>query len=301
MKLNLQYFAEGATAPANGGEGAAPETGVNVAENSGGSRRNGETVIYGKQEPQESISQNDKQVVDKDAEFLKLIKGEYKEQHEKHFQNAFNRRFGDYKTLSERAEKTAPILDLLQERYQTENGTPEEILEALNNDNVYFERAAEESGLTVEQVKHMQRIEAENRRYQNSLRIAEARKQQEQIAQKWQNEAEELQKIYPNFNFQKAMENERFKDLINPKNNLDMRTVYEVAFLDDIKNNVAFSAAKTAERDVVNNIRARGARPTENGAAAKNGVVVKDDPSKWTKKDRDEIEKRVLAGAKIRL
>lgn len=302
LKLNLQYFAEGG---GEGGEGAAPETGSNnMVENSGSNRRRGQSnVIYGKQDAEsEPKGINDaKAEIDKEAEFLKLIKGEYKEQHEKHFQNAFNRRYGDYKALAESAEKTAPILEALQQRYQTKNGTPEELLEAINNDDIYLEQAAEQSGLTVEQLKHMRRIEAENQRYQRERQVLEARQRSEETARKWQAEAEELRKIYPNFNFQEAMKNERFKDLMNPKNNLDMRTVYEVAFIDDIKNNVAQATAKNTEKNVVNNIRARGNRPTENGALSKNGVVIKDDPSKWTKKDRDEIERRVLAGAKIRI
>ena len=283
LKLNLQYFAEGG----EGGEGAAPNTGnVSMVENSGSNHR---TTELNEQEN------------DKYAEYLNLIKGEYKEQHQRHFQEAFNKRYGEYKSMAEKMLNISPILDALQQRYQTKNGTPEELLEALNNDDDYFEQAADAAGLTVEQLKHMRRIEAENQRYQRERRIIEARLRSEETAKKWQSEAEEVKKIYPTFDFRKAMENERFKDLMNPKNNIDMRTAYEVAFIDDIKNSVAMSTAQQTQKDVVNNILARGQRPAENGVSSRNGVVIQNDPSKWTKKNRDEIERKVLAGAKIKL
>ena len=58
-------------------------------------------------------------------------------------------------------------------------------------------------------------------------------------------------------------------------------------------------ATAQVEKTVTDNIRARGARPQENGAAPKSAVVVKDDVSKLTPADRAEIARRAAMGETI--
>jgi len=53
------------------------------------------------------------------------------------------------------------------------------------------------------------------------------------------------------------------------------------------------------EKAVVDNIRARGSRPSENGTSSQSAFIVKDDVSKLSKEDRRNIAKRVMMGEKI--
>ena len=57
-------------------------------------------------------------------------------------------------------------------------------------------------------------------------------------------------------------------------------------------------AAQT-ERSVVENIRAKGARPKENGAAPKPAVTIKKNVDELTNADIDEIMRRVQRGETI--
>ena len=69
--------------------------------------------------------------------------------------------------------------------------------------------------------------------------------------------------------------------------------------MDDIKTSAARQAAREAEKQVVDGIRAKGARPPENGTAAQSAFTVKGDVSKLTRKDREEIARRAARGEKI--
>ena len=59
--------------------------------------------------------------------------------------------------------------------------------------------------------------------------------------------------------------------------------------------------ARATEQQVTANVRARGARPTENGTASQGGFTIKSDPSKWSKKDRAEVVRKVQRGEKVYL
>ena len=59
------------------------------------------------------------------------------------------------------------------------------------------------------------------------------------------------------------------------------------------------TAAERAQKNVMDNIRARGMRPAENGTDSKAGVIIKKDPSQFDNKDLEEIRKRVANGEKI--
>ena len=85
------------------------------------------------------------------------------------------------------------------------------------------------------------------------------------------------------------------------KAGVPVKLAYEVRHMDEIKAGVAQNTAKQTEKQVVESIRAKGSRPSENGTSSQSGFTVKDDVSKWSKKDRAEIAKRVARGETIKL
>ena len=76
---------------------------------------------------------------------------------------------------------------------------------------------------------------------------------------------------------------------------VSVEQAYKVLHMNDFLS----KATAQAEKAVTDNIRARGARPPENGAATKSAVVVKDDVSKLTPADRAEIARRAAMGETI--
>ena len=121
---------------------------------------------------------------------------------------------------------------------------------------------------------------------------------QSQTLQKWFQEAEALKQVYPNFdiNFE-ADNNPQFLSLL--EKGVPMQHAFELCHLDEIKQGVAASTARAAQRQITANIRARGSRPAEAGANPGAPFTVKSDVTKLSKKDRAEIAKRVLGGERI--
>ena len=65
---------------------------------------------------------------------------------------------------------------------------------------------------------------------------------------------------------------------------------------DELMSGAIQVTAANTEKMVANNVRAKGNRPAENGTNAQSAFTVKDDPSKLTKQDFEEIARRVARG-----
>ena len=104
---------------------------------------------------------------------------------------------------------------------------------------------------------------------------------------------------YPGFDLGRESQDPQFLSML--RSGVPVKLAYEVMHMDEIKSTVAQTTAQQTEKQVVEGIRAKGARPAENGTSSQSGFVVKDDPAKWTKKDRAEIVRRVQRGEQIKL
>ena len=114
----------------------------------------------------------------------------------------------------------------------------------------------------------------------------------------WMNQAEQMKSVYPSFDLNIEMQNPRFTDLL--KNNVDIRTAYEVLHKDEIIPAAMQFTAQQVKQKMTNNYIANGARPTENGTMSQSSAIVKSDVSQLSKEDRAEIIRRVQRGEKIR-
>lgn len=113
----------------------------------------------------------------------------------------------------------------------------------------------------------------------------------------WLQDAAAMEKEYGGFQVRREMQNPKFRGLIQA--GVPMRQAYESLHLVEIKRAVARQTARETERRVVDGIRARGARPSENGAASQTPVTTRTDLSRLTRQDRAAIAKRVSRGEKI--
>lgn len=230
--------------------------------------------------------------------FRDLVNGEeYKDIYTEETQRIIDRRFRETKQLEQQVGQYQPIMDMLLQRYGIRDGDMAKLSEAIENDDVYWEEAAEEAGLSVEQYKQFQRMERENA----ALREAQKRAFGEQAAkaqmQQWFSDAERVLGIYPDFDLNAESQNPQFLSML--KAGVPVQHAYEVIHMDDIKAGVAQQQAKATEKQVVDGIRAKGARPQENGTASQSAFTIKSDVSKLSKKDRAEIARRVARGERI--
>lgn len=302
LVLNLQLFdGEGA------GDGAASaETGVNTAAAGQMKGRNPlSEVRYGKQEEevQDAAAQEPETIVttktaeERAAEFENLIKGDYKDLFDSRVQNIVQNRLKSSKAAEEQLNNLRPVLDMLSSKYGVDATDIQALSKAVESDNSFWEEEAAKQGMTVEQVKEVHRMRRENEQFRRAQEELERQKGIQQIQAKWNQESEEAKRFYPNFDFSVETQNPDFIDLL--KAGVSVKTAYEVVHKDDIIGGAMQFTAQEVRQKVVNDIQARGKRPTENGVSSQAGVVTKKDVNSLTKKDREEIERRVMRGERI--
>ena len=113
----------------------------------------------------------------------------------------------------------------------------------------------------------------------------------EQAAARLREEAEQMQSIYPGFDLLQELEgNPEFRSLL--KAGTGVEGAYWAVHFRELGAGLAAAAGRRAEENFRNKLNAKGKRPLEAGAAVQPGVIVRDDPSKFTKSElRTAVEK----------
>ena len=310
--IDLQLFAEGgssASAAGAAGSGTGAE-GVTTADGMPATSARAKNnpladVKYGIQENAEDAQVADAQntagqvsAEERAAKFESLIKGEYKDLYDAKMQDTIQKRLKGTKDTVDKYNALAPTLETLAKKYGVDPTDIDALNHAIDEDNTFFEDEALEKGISVEQLKEIRKIERENADLKKQMREQSVRENADRIYAGWLEQSDALKQIYPNFDLDAEIKNPRFVDLL--KNNVDVRTAYEVLHKDDIIRGAMQFTADTVQTKLANNIIAGRNRPSENGIGQTSPAVVKNDVSQLSRADREEIIRRVARGEKIR-
>ena len=328
LDIDLRLFdgaaAGGASGGATGGEGGAAAEGTQATESStatqqaetkrnGSSRRSTrsgalDNVVYGIQdtnpaaegdrETTTDVSTTSNTLENKRAAFEELINGEYKDMFTERTQNIIDRRFKETKNMEAQLAAQQPVIEALLSKYKITDGNIGKLTEAINNDDAYWEEAAEEAGLTVEQYKAVQKLQRENEAFRRAQRMQQGQQQMNAQINDWYRQAEAVKQIYPDFDFKAEVNNRDFLGML--KAGIPVQKAYEVAHIDDLVNGAARTAAQNAEKNTVAKLRSKASRPSENGTSSSSSAVIKSDVSSLTKADRAEIARRAARGELIK-
>lgn len=300
-RLNLQLFAEGAGA-ADGGSAVG---GSGVTETAAVSQKGVKSdpyanVQFGKQEGQAQTADVQTGTVapeDRSAKFNELIKGEYKDLYDANVQDIVQRRLKGTKETVDRYNELAPTLETLARKYGVDASDIKALNKAIEEDDSYYEEEALEKGMSVQELKYIKKMEKENAELRRQMDAERARQNADKLYSAWMDQAEKAKAVYPSFDLNAEMQNPEFIKLL--RSNVDVRTAYEVLHKDEIIHGAMQFTAKTVEQKISNSIASGSRRPTENGMSSQSATVVKNDVTKLTKADRDEIARRVARGEKI--
>lgn len=267
----------------------------------------GTTVLYGKQaeepvhetelEEGHDAGDDESEAQKRQAEFDKLIKGDFKDLYDKSVKDNIDRRFKNVRESREQIDEINMTLRPIYERYGVEPGDVKGLDDAIRNDMSLYAEEADELGMTPEQFAYAKKAELEASRAQEELNRMRGAQEAQRTYQGWLAEGEELKKSYPDFDLATEVQDERFMSLL--RQDWTVADAYEAIHAKELIARGIGTAAEKAQQNVVNNIRARGMRPSENGTGSKAGVIVKKDPSQFDDKDMEEIRKRVANGEKI--
>ena len=304
INYRLDLF-DGAAAGAAAAGGASGGTSAASADTGADKSGGKQTVVYGKQSETAGgpdaggqgvgsagvVTSNTEEALAK--EYDELMAGKFKDLHAKREQELFNRRFKEFKGDREALDAQNPIIDTLKQKYGVDSA--DDLQRAIEADDSFWEQAAEDAGMSVQQFREYQRMERENAQFRAAQEAAQSQAQADQQVQQWYTEAQALkaQPGFEKFDLQAEAENPEFVKLL--QSGIPVKHAYEVIHMDDI---IAAQAQQTSKA-VVDNIRARGNRPAENGTASSSAVIYKADVSKLSAEDRREIARRARMGEHI--
>ena len=299
--LHLHLF-DGAA----GGDGGAAGSDGSFASSEGSEP----VIVYGKQEDTPAAEGTESQVAadkeeavqapqDKAKTFKELIKGEYKEEYQKLLESQLNNRMKRYSGIEEQLNQSNEVLGMLYSVYGVQDGDTEGLARAIQYDDNLISAQAEAAGLTPEQFRYQLHLQQQA---DLSKQQAEAAQQEAYIRQQmaqWEAEGEQFKNFFPDFDLATECENPEFLGLL--QSGVSVKAAFNAIHADEIIEGTIAQTAQSVKKSVAENIKVRGNRPAENGTVARPGVVVKNDPSKFTKQDREEIVRRVSRGEQITL
>ena len=316
FKVDLQLFNDGG---ATGAEGSTSAENAPKAENvpSGSSRRSksGEfkNVVFGKQESTPSnettsldaegtpagagktdVTTTSNTLEERRKAYNDFI-NEYKDVDQERFQGVFDRRFKEVKGMEAELAELRELSDMLKGKYNTDD--VKQLKTALREDTEYWEKVAEERGMSVEQYHSMQKLERENAELRKMRQMQIGQEQANRQIDAWYQQAEKVKELYPSFDFRTEAQNPEFLSLLKSGNTVEH--AYKVLHFDELTQNAARVAAQTADLQAQERIKQKASRPSENGMSSKSAVIVKNDVSSLTRKERAEIARRVARGEKI--
>ena len=284
----------------SGDSSATTSTGSNTA-NAPQNTSSTQKVIYGKQVEDESEAdldepssegpnaQDDNKTIPDRKESFARFKEEYKDLYGQEVESIIKGRFKKYAGIEQQMAQQNPIIDLLMEQHGVND--LDKLFDILQETTL--ESVADKEGLTIEQAKEMMKLKNENKMFKNKVQTEEQEQIINQRVADWYRQSDVLKQTYSDFSLQEWANNPQFMGLLEA--NIDVKTAYEICNLDNIKTNTA----KQTEKAVVENIKVKGIRPTENGLNQTPGVVIKSRVEEFTKEDRAEIARQVMMGKKI--
>ena len=245
---------------------------------------------------------------DKASKFHELIKGEYAEEYNNLFKEQLNKRLKDHGEIKEKVSAYDKTVYPLYARYGIEPGDLAALEAAISEDNELFERAADEAGMTVDQYRDFLNVQNENQQLRSRISEVEEQEHLNKLYQALEKEVEETKEVYPNFDFQ--AEAERPPRVPGEDNDfigmlrlpgMTVLEAYERARMDDLMPSVIQTTAEESKRAAIENIRARGMRPAENGAVQQQGIIRKSNVNDFTPADREKIAEKAAQGEVIKL
>lgn len=278
--FNLRLFDEGTSA----GDGNAQ--GVESSPNS-------QTAAG--QQTQNNAEPNAK-TVDKDAEFKKLIKGEYKDIYNGLVKKAIDERFKNNKVNEDRLSKAETILSRVAQMSGNDDTKDlDALLNRLDEIDPNLENEAVQRGMSVETLREIKKLERANKQYQEAENQRQADIKAYNQMQEWNNQAKELAGIYGDkFNLENELKNEDFRGLL--EYGYPMQKAFEVVHLDELMSNAMQYASSTTSKNISANIQAQGSRPTENGLKGNAPVNSTVDFSQISSDDWNKITDLVVQG-----
>ena len=307
-KFDLTLFDGGAGAGAGGGEGGAgADTGVDAGDAvpTNPNRRRKENplahVRYGKQEgaPTE-VAQAQETQTDPEAEW-KAMKEKHKELFGRDTSAIVQERLKNSKQAEATLAKLAPVFEGLGKKYGKDAADIDGILAAYTDDDSLYEEEAAEAGMTVSAYKQLKQLQDDKKaRDAQEAQSLQEQQMQRHIQGMIQDFETNVKSVFPHADLRAELQNPQFARLTSPEVGLSAKDAYWLMHREEIQSQAMQVAVQKSQQKMSMAVQSGRNRPVENGARAVSPALeIRDDPSKWSRADRDEVKRRVRNGEKI--
>lgn len=282
FKLNLHAF-EGDGGAASGAAGASGDAGQVAAGN-------GASLITDGNQPDATAAAG--------TEFDTFISGhqdEAKKWFDTKFQEVFNKRFKDYKSMEGRVKAGDQVMQMLATKYGIEDASDiKSITQALKDDDFLYAERAEANGRTIDEQRNWDNLERENREFREAQRQAERREQIDRQMAEWDKQSANLKALFPSFDLDTELRNPDFESAL--RSGLSMERAFYAVHGDEIVSGAMQTTANAVRSATVQDMAARRSRPRENAIGSQAAAKVSKDVHKLSKQERAEIAKRSMFG-----
>lgn len=268
---SVQLFAEDGAAGTGGQEAAAlarPQTGETLS-----------STPMGRENGTPDAGERRDAAADRAARFESLIKGEYKDLYDQRVQDTIQKRLKGSAGIVQKYRALAPALELLGQRYGVDASDTEALSRAIQAES------SPEPGTETE---------TEALEQKEALRQERAKRQ----LSDWLRQAEVTKSRYPSFDLRQEARDPRFRSLL--RSGVPLQTAFEVLHQQEILPAAMAYSARRAEERMADSVIAGQLRPAEGAMAGQSPVLSRRDVSRLTRAERDEIDRRVARGEKIR-
>lgn len=249
----------------------------------------------------EAVGQDQQPAQEQKASFNDLLKDDqYKREYDKRVEGAVRRRM---RAADAKMAQMDPMFDVLAKKYGVGRGDDgkldmQALMAAVMSDDGLLEEQAAEEGLTPEGMRKVMRAE----QIERSMQAQQAEQENMRLFAAIQEEAEALKAVYPDFDLDAEIGDERFGSLLISLQragvDAPLRTAYEVAHRQELLQRAVNYTAAKARQDVAASVQSNLSRPREmgsSGAPAQSNF----DPEKMTKKDYEAIKAKVSRGGRV--
>lgn len=282
FKLNLHAF-EGDGGAASGAAGASGDAGQAAAGN-------GASLITDGNQPDATAAAG--------TEFDTFISGhqdEAKKWFDTKFQEVFNKRFKDYKSMEGRVKAGDQVMQMLATKYGIEDASDiKSITQALKDDDFLYAERAEANGRSIDEQRNWDNLERENREFREAQRQAERREQIDRQMAEWDKQSANLKALFPSFDLDTELRNPDFESAL--RSGLSMERAFYAVHGDEIVSGAMQTTANAVRSATVQDMAARRSRPRENAIGSQAAAKVSKDVHKLSKQERAEIAKRSMFG-----
>lgn len=232
--------------------------------------------------------------------FEDAINGRWKKEFGDRVQGIIQERFKGRQAQDQRYEKAMATLLSVAPMFgiNAENADSldlDQLSQAISDDDRMYEQEALEKGVPTSTLKHIKQLEArEKQRQQEERKSLEQEMLRKHIAGLRDQEAE-LKKEFPEFDLVTEAQNAAFARMTAPGSGFTVRQAYMALHGDELLQRSQHQAVTETKRAVSQAIQAGAIRPTENGLAQGSGAPQRD-PHSYTREERAEIRRRVMAG-----